>query len=91
MELTAEYFDSVIGRLEGEILELKSVINNQKNTKSLSMSIKDVREEYGCSEYTQRLARAEGDLEYRIEGYKDIKYLRVDVENWISKKTIKAE
>lgn len=91
MELTAEYFDSVIGRLEGKISDLENIIQNKSATKSLSMSIKDVRDEYGSSEYTQRMAREKGDLAYRLEGYKDIKYSRVDVENWINKKTIKAE
>lgn len=83
MELTQEYFDSKISELK-ELIAAKSVV------KSLTMSIKDVRDEYGCSEYTQRLARTKGDLPYRMEGHKDLKYMRADIEAWLDKKTIKG-
>lgn len=76
-------------RLFWHLNELSKLITQKPINKSITMTVGDVKKEYGYSEHTQRKARNKGHLSFEKMGLKDITYKRTDVEEWMERKTIR--
>ena len=78
-------------RIISHIDTLKELLSTPTVIKSITMTVGDVKKEYGYSEHTQRKARNKGHISFEKMGLKDITYKRTDVEEWIERKTIKSD
>lgn len=88
---TKQDFDNFTTSIASQLREIKELLSEKNvNQPVLSwvMTVKEVTEQFKCSEYTQRVARLNGDLPWTKVG-KDIHYQREDVQNWLKSKRIK--
>ena len=87
---TIEDFNRIERKID-RCMELLSALSDQERYNvpiAGILTVKDVTDQFKCSEYTQRMARLNGDLPWSKLG-KDIHYQREDVQNWLKKKQIK--